>query len=72
MSAMGTRLVALLIGLAGPSDHLAELPAEAVVVVDDLEVFDEQDEASTVSGNPVERRWSSRTRAIPRSVSQER
>ena len=42
---MGTRLVALLLGLAGPPDHLADLPAEAEVVVDDLDVFDEPDEA---------------------------
>ncbi len=45
-------LVALLVGLAGPTPpvRLADLPAEAEVIVAVLDVFDEPDDAATASG----------------------
>ncbi len=49
--AIAPRLVALLLGLAGPipSVALADLPAEAEVIVATLDVFDEPDDGSTAS-----------------------
>jgi len=49
--AIAPRLVALLLGLAGPTPSvpLADLPAEAEVIVAALDVFDEPDDGSTAS-----------------------
>jgi hypothetical protein len=50
--AIGPRIVALLLGLAGPTPPvpLADLPAEAEVIVAELDVFDEPDDTSTIPG----------------------
>ena len=50
--AIGPRLVALLLGLAGPTPpvRLADLPAEAEVIVAALDVFDEPDDAVDRTG----------------------
>jgi hypothetical protein len=47
LCAIGLGLVALLLGLAGPSDRGVDLPAEAEVIATLLDVFDEPDEAAT-------------------------
>ena len=50
--AFAPRLVALLLGLAGPTPAvpLGDLPAEAEVIIAALDVFDEPDDNSTISG----------------------
>jgi hypothetical protein len=52
LSALGPRIAALLLGLAGAPDGLAasEFPAGAAVTADSLDVFDGADGASAVSG----------------------
>ena len=55
LSAIGTRLVALVLGLAGPTEGAADLPAVAEVIVADLDVFDEPDGASPPRTAPTGR-----------------
>ena len=50
MSRFDPRIIALVLGLVGPSGSPSELPAPAEVTVESLDVFDEPDERSVSSG----------------------
>src|SRR3954454_12555026 len=50
LSAIGPRLVAMLLGLAGAPDRFTDLPAEAEVIAETLDVFDEPDAGASAPG----------------------